>query len=94
MDENLAVVYKEMLPLEILNVKLSERLANVLFVHQLKVTKEKQFVRVIVLQKQMKQRQVVPVIDGIAYFKAYSEDYCIVLQDNKGQLFAEERFYR
>ena len=93
MDENLAVVYKEMLPLEILNARLAERLVNVLFVHRLKATKEKQFARAIILQKQMKHRQVVQVIDGTAYFKAVSEDYCILLQDNKGQFFAEERFY-
>lgn len=94
MDENLAVVYKEMLLLGILNVRLAEQLANVLFVHQLKVTKEKQFAKAIIVQKQIKQRQVVPVIDGTAYFKVFSDDYCILLQDNKGQLFAEECFYK
>jgi len=93
MDENLAVVYKEMLPLGILNGELAEKLPNVLFVHKLRVTDEKQFARAIIVQKQMKHRQVVPVIDGIAYFKTYAKDYCIWLQDTKGQFYAEDSFF-
>ncbi|MBR3770555.1 MAG: hypothetical protein IKL06_08480 [Lachnospiraceae bacterium] len=93
MDENLAVVYREMLPLDILNVQLAEKLPNVLFVHKLKVTEEKQFSRAIIVQKTVKQHQIVPVINGTAYFKAYSEDYCILLQDTKGQFFADESLF-
>lgn len=93
MDENLAVVYKEMLPLGILNSELAEKLSKVLFVHRLRVTEEKQFSKAIVVQKQMKQHQVVPIIDGTAYFSAYAEDYCILLQDTKGLFFADESLF-
>jgi len=93
MDENLAVVYKEMLPLGILNGELAEKLSRVLFVHKLQVTNEKQFARAIIVQKQWKRHQMVPIIDGVAYFKAFSEDYCILLQDTKGYLFAEDGMY-
>ena len=93
MDENLAVIYKEMLPLGILNGELAEKLARVLFVHKLQVTKEKKFVRAIIVQKQWKRPQIVSIADGVAYFKAFSEDYCILLQDTKGYLFAEDSFY-
>ncbi len=93
MDENLAVVYKEMLPLGILNGELAEKLAKMLFVHKLQVTVEKKFVKAIIVQKQCKRRQVVSVVDGVAYFKAFSDDYCVLLQDVKGQIFAEQRFY-
>ena len=92
-DDNLAVIYKEMLPFGILNGELAERLAGVLFVHKLQVKKEKQFVRAIVVQKQWKRHQMVPIIDGVAYFKAFSEDYCVLLQDAKGRLFADSAFY-
>ena len=92
-DENLAVVYKEMLPLGILNSELAEKLANVLFVHRLKVAGTGPFARLIVVQKQWRRHQIVPIIDGTAYFKAYSEDYCILLQDAKGQLFTENSLY-
>lgn len=93
MDENLAVIYKEMLPLGILNQELAEKLANVLFVHKLRVSEEKKFARALIVQKQWRKHQVVNIVDGVAYFKAYSEDYCILLQDTKGQLFADACFY-
>ncbi|MBR5126818.1 MAG: hypothetical protein IKU69_00135 [Roseburia sp.] len=93
MDENLAVVYREMLPLDILNAQLAEKLPNVLFVHKLKVTEEKQFSRAIIVQRTVMNRQIVPVINGTAYFKAYSDDYCILLQDAKGQYFADDSLY-
>jgi len=93
MNENLAVIYKEMLPLGILNPELAEKLANVLFVHKLRVTEEKQFARAVIVQKQWRRHQVVNVIDGVAYFKAFSDDYCILLQDAKGQIFADSCFY-
>lgn len=93
MDENLAVIYKEMLPLGILNGELAEKLTRVLFVHKLHVTEEKQFVRAIIAQKQWKRHQVVPIVDGVAYFKAFSDDYCILFQDAKGQFFAEDGFF-
>lgn len=93
-DENLAVIYKELLPLGILNAGLAEKLADVLFVHKLKVAGQKQFAHVIVVQKQWKHRQMVPIADGTAYFKAYTKDYCIVLVDAKGQLFADKSYYK
>ena len=95
-DENLAVIYQEMLPLGILNQELAEKLVNVLFVHKLTIvdsTKRKQFVRAIIVQKQWKQISYVQLTDGVAYFSAYTKDYCILLQDAKGQLFADSSFY-
>lgn len=93
MDENLAVIYKEMLPFGILNEELAEKFANVLFVHKLRVTEEKKFAKAVIVQKQYKHRQVVSVVDGTAYFKAFTDDYYVLLQDAKGQIFAEKRFY-
>lgn len=93
MDENLADIYREVLPLGILNDKLAEKFSQILFVHRLQIREEKQFVRAIVVQKQWKRHQVMPITDGVSYFKAFSEDYCILLQDVRGQLFAEESLY-
>ena len=95
MDENLALIYKEMLPLGILNKELAEKFANILFVHKLAVhTKENQsFVRAMIAQKTSKQVMYVPIIDGVAYFSVYTKDYSIVLQDTKGYLYADSLDY-
>ena len=95
-DENLAVIYREMLPLGILNKELAEKFASILFVHRMTVrTKEKncRFVRALITQRTIKQDVCVPIVDGEAYFLAYTKDYSIVLQDSKGYLYADESFY-
>lgn len=95
-DENLAVIYKEMLPLGILNKELAEKFANILFVHKLTLCDDKEnnrFVRAIIAQKQWKQVTYVPIVAGEAYFFAYTKDYSIVLQDAKGQLYAGADYY-
>jgi len=91
MDDNLAVIYQEMLPLGILNKELAWKLSDILFVH--KLTTEERFVRGIIVQKQWKQMQYVQIIEGEAYFSAYTSDYCIVLQDKWGQLYADSNLY-
>lgn len=67
--------------------------AKVLFVHRLQVTGKKKFEQAVIVQKQWKDRQVVPIIEGVTYFQAYTNDYCILLLDNKGGVFAEENLY-
>ena len=90
MDENLAVIYREMLPLGILNKELAEKFANILFVHKLTVhaNAKQKFVRAVLAQNISKQVLYVPIIDDAAYFTAYTKDYSIVLQDAKGYLYA------
>lgn len=96
MDENLAVIYREMLPLGILNKKLAEKFANILFMRKLTVCvkeDEHRIVRVLIAQKAWKQVAYVPVVDGVAYFLAYTKDYSIVLQDAKGNLYTDANNY-
>ena len=93
MDENLAVIYREMLPLGILNKELAEQFANILFVHKLTVYEKERFVRAVIAQKTAKQVMYVPIIDGVAFFSVYTKDYRIVLQDTKGCLHVDEEAY-
>lgn len=92
-DENMAVIYRELLSPAMLDTELAEKLSDILFVHKLRVTGEKKFARVIILQKQWKRPQIVPVADGKAYFSICTDEYGILLQDTKGQLFADTGFY-
>ncbi len=87
------VLEQEILEREAPKKNLWESFADVLFVHRLQVMQEKTFARAVIVQKQWKDRQVVPIINGVAYFQAYTDDYCILLLDNKGQIFVKEGLY-
>lgn len=91
-SDNLAVVYDEMLKLGVLSEELAERLADILFTHRL-TCEEKDVATAVIWQRQLKQPQIVKFVNGVAYFKAYSRDYCILLEDTCGQSFAESISY-
>lgn len=90
-DKNLAIIYNEMLPLGILNKELAEKFQDILFTHQLTV--DKKFARAVVVQKQWKHIQYVPIADGVAYFTAYTDEYEILLLDESGHLYAGKECY-
>lgn len=92
MDENLAVIYEEMLPLGILNTELAYAFADLLFTHKL-ICKNAKIARVIVLQQQRKEYQVLTPIDGVTYFTAYSNDYRILMFDGEGNCYAKSSDY-
>lgn len=87
-NDNLAVVYDEMLKAGILNGELAHRLSSILFIHKLTCL-DKKMARVIVLQKQLKGQQTVPIVNGAAYFQVYTEDYCIILEDVYGSRYSD-----
>ncbi len=87
MDDNLAVVYSNMLELGLLDKDIAHNFAQILFTRKLYVPDEA-IVRVCVCQMQMKDVQVVPVVNHVAYFRAYSKDYCLLLEDALGQRYA------
>ena len=62
-DDNLAVVYEDMLELGLVNEELAKCLSNILFAHKL-VIMQPHMVRAIVYQKQMKDPQIVPIVNG------------------------------
>ena len=92
-DDNLAIVYEEMLSYGILNAELAHKLAKLLFVHRISCP-DMQIAQVMVIHKQLKQIQVVPVVNDVAYIQVYSPDYVVVLLDNKGNSYVRRSLYQ
>ena len=86
-DDNLAVVYDDMLDLGMVNKEISKALSYIIFTHKLSVF-DKRMVRAIVYQRQMKDPQIVPIVDNTAYFQLYSKDYVLIFEDEKGRRYA------
>ena len=93
MDDNLAVVYDDMLDLGVINTEISKALSYIIFTHKVTVF-DKRMVRAIVYQRQMKDPQIVPILDNTAYFQLYSRDYVIVFEDEKGRRFSGSISYQ
>lgn len=92
-SDNLAVVYDEMLRVGILNEELAQRLSDILFTHRLTCL-DTRIARAMILHRQLKRPQEVVFSNGEAYFQAYTDDYCVILEDNQGQRYAKSVFYR
>ena len=92
-NDNLAVIYDEMIQLGVLNEELAHRMAGILFTHKLSCLDGK-IVQAYIYQRQLKNPQVVPFSNGTAYFSACTSDYCIVLEDAFGNRFCESIGYQ
>ena len=93
MDDNLAAVYDDMLDVGVINAEIAKALSYIIFTHKL-VIKEKNMVRAIIYQRQMKDPQIVPIVDNTAYFQLYSGEYVIVFEDEKGQRYSGSITYQ
>ena len=89
MDDNLAVIYRETLPVSILNEKLAHKAAEVLFVHKL-CCENRGIAKAYILHWQLKEPQVVTLTNGCGYFKAYSKDYTVILCDTGGNCYTDD----
>lgn len=89
MDDNLAVIYREILPVSILNEKLAHKAAEVLFVHKL-CCENRGIAKAYILHWQLKAPQVVTLTNGCGYFKAYSKDYTVILCDTGGNCYTDD----
>lgn len=86
MDDNLAVVYDDMLDFGVINEEIAKALSYIIFTHKITI-KGSNMVRAIIYQRQMKDPQIVPIVDGCAYFQLYSREYVVVFEDEKGQRY-------
>ncbi len=86
MDDNLAVIYDAMLDKGILTQELAAPLADILYTHKF-YCMNKMAAFVVIIQKHMKEEQRVPIFGETAYFQLFSNDYAIVLENNRGQRF-------
>ncbi len=85
-DDNLAVIYDEMLGEGVLNEELAHSLAGVLFTHKL-TCMEPWAAKLYVLERQRKKVQEYPIQNGTAYFMVDTNDYCLILEDCHGNRF-------
>ena len=92
MDDNLAVIYAEVLDRGMIKKELVPSLAKILYTR--KMTVFGQAVRAYVIHWQLKDIQVVPVIRGEAYFQVYTKDYVIVLEDASGNRYVKGMNYQ
>ena len=93
MDDNLAVIYKEMLDIGLVNEEIAHCLSRILFTNKLVVFDDK-MVRAIVYQRQLKNPQIVPIVEQSAYFQLYSKDYVILFEDENGRRYVGSVSYR
>ena len=89
MDDNLAVIYREILPVSILNEELAHKAAEVLFVHKL-CCENRGIAKAYILHWQLKEPQVVALTNGCGYFKAYSQNYTVILCDTGGNCYTDD----
>lgn len=86
MDDNLAVVYDDMLDLGVINQEIARALSHIIFTHKV-VVFDRKMVRAIIYQRQLKEPQIVPIVENTAYFQLYSGEYVILFEDEKGQRY-------
>lgn len=92
-DDNLAVLYEDMLELGFINEELSAAFSDIIYTHKL-IVFDKRIVRAIIYQNEMKEPQVVPVTDQCAYFELFSNDYVILFEDSRGYRYVKSISYR
>lgn len=92
-DDNLAVLYEDMLELGFINEELSAAFSDIIYTHKL-IVFDKRIVRAIIYQNEMREPQIVPVTDQCAYFELFSNDYVILFEDSRGYRYVKSISYR
>lgn len=92
-DDNLAVLYEDMLELGFINEELSAAFSDIIYTHKL-IVFDKRIVRAIIYQNEMKEPQIVPVTDQCAYFELFSNDYVILFEASRGYRYVKSISYR
>ncbi|MCM1282262.1 MAG: DUF5717 family protein [Muribaculaceae bacterium] len=93
MDDNLAVLYEDMLDLGFVDGEIAHCLARILFTHKL-VVFDSRMVRAIIYQRQLKEPQIVSIVEQSAYFQMYTKDSVILFEDEKGRRYIGSVSYR
>ena len=92
-SDNLAVIYDEVLHVGVPGRELARQLSAVLFAHRL-TCMDRTVSQVMVWHEELKEPQIVPVVNGVAYFHAYTPNYCVILEDTRGNCFCREVSYQ
>lgn len=92
-SDNLAVIYDEMLRLGVLSGELAHRLSDILFTHKLTCL-DKRISQAVIWHEELREPQIVKFVNGVAYFKAYTKNYCVVLEDTSENFFCQSVAYQ
>ena len=85
-NKNLIKLYKKYIKAEDIDASLASSFAPVLFAHEVKINRP-DIRRVIVIHSKAVGEGKFPVHDGVAYPTIYSKEYCILLEDEKGNRY-------
>ncbi len=91
-DDNLAVLYENMLDLGYVSEEIAKALSHVAFTQKLLVFDER-IIRAYIYQEQLKEPQVVTIKNKVAYFQLYTNDYVIIFEDINGHRYAKSVIY-
>lgn len=91
-NQNLAMLYQKFLTKNLLNKRLADGLGRVLFTYEL-TCHIPEFVSAIVIHRQLKEENIVPMIHGKAQIQIYTQDYSIVFVDEAGNRYASPSSY-
>ncbi|MCI5621776.1 MAG: DUF5717 family protein [Lachnospiraceae bacterium] len=86
-DDNLAILYTELLEQGGILGPMARPLAKVVFTYRMNCFSTKA-VYMYVIHRQLQTVQKVPLVHGRAYFQLYTKDYAIILEDAKGNRYA------
>lgn len=87
-NDNLAVIYEEALKGGVFKEEVPEQLPFLLFTHKFTCFTDKA-AKLSVYQRQLKRPQATAIAGRTAYFPAYTDDYCLVIEDIHGNCFCE-----
>lgn len=86
-DDNLAVIYQQIIRSGFLSDELAEGLSKILFTWKLTCSNPA-VARALILTPWQKEPKVVSLNDQTAYFQAYTEEFEVILVDNQGNYYA------
>lgn len=87
MDDNLAIIYTDVLEKGMITRQLARPLSKILFTHKMNCFTPG-MVRMHVIHRQLQNEQNVPIVNGVAYFQLYTRDYGIFFEDASGNRYA------
>lgn len=91
-NDNLAVIYGEMLKGGVLTEEMGKHLSTLLFTHKFTCFADRA-AKLYVYQRELKEPFVANIMGGTAYFPAYTGNYCLVVEDSFGNRFCETLDY-
>lgn len=91
-NQNLALLYQRFLTKNLLNKRLADGLGRILFTYEL-TCHMPEVTAAIVIHRQLKEENVVPIVNGKAQIQIYTKDYSIVFTDQEGNRYACSSLY-